>query len=58
MWDNYYSIGTKEDPNAYRKLNRKAMLIKDTKKYPDEAYTEVMDSMYLPLEASYNGLRS
>lgn len=58
MWDNYYSIGTKEDPNAYRKLNRKAKLIKDTKKYPDEAYTEVMDSMYLPLEASYNGLRS
>jgi gliding motility-associated lipoprotein GldK len=58
MWDNYYSIGTKEDPNAYRKLNRKAKLIKDTKKYPDEAYTEVMDSIYLPLEASYNGLRS
>ena len=58
MWDNYYSIGTKEDPNAYRKLNRKTKLIKDTKKYPDESYTEVMDSMYLPLEASYNGLRS
>jgi gliding motility-associated lipoprotein GldK len=58
MWDNYYSIGTKDDPNAYRKLNRKAKLIKDTKKYPDEFYTEVMDSMYLPLEASYNGLRS
>ena len=58
MWDNYYSIGTKEDPNAFRKLNKKAKLIKDTKKYPDEAYTEVMDSMYLPLEASYNGLRT
>jgi gliding motility-associated lipoprotein GldK len=58
MWDNYYSIGTKDDPNAYRKLNRKAKLIKDTKKYPDEFYTEVMDSMYLPLEASFNGLRS
>ena len=58
MWDNYYSIGTKDDPNAYRKLNRKTKLIKDTKKYPDESYTEVMDSMYLPLEASYNGLRS
>jgi gliding motility-associated lipoprotein GldK len=58
MWDNYYSIGTKEDPNAYRKLNKKSKLIKDTKKYPDESYTEVMDSMYLPLEASYNGLRT
>jgi hypothetical protein len=26
--------------------------------YPDEYYVEVMDSMYLPLEASYNGLRT
>ena len=58
MYDNYYSIGTKEDPNAYRKLNKKAKLIKQTSKYPDESYTEVMDSMYLPLEASYNGLRT
>ncbi len=58
MYDNYYSIGTKEDPNAYRKLNKKAKLLKDTSKYPDESYTEVMDSMYLPLEASYNGLRT
>jgi gliding motility-associated lipoprotein GldK len=58
MYDNYYSIGTKEDPNAYRKLNKKAKLLKDSSKYPDESYTEVMDSMYLPLEASYNGLRT
>jgi gliding motility-associated lipoprotein GldK len=58
MYDNYYSIGTKDDPNAYRKLNKKAKLIKQTSKYPDESYTEVMDSMYLPLEASYNGLRT
>jgi len=58
MYDNYYSIGTDKDPNAYKRLNRKAKLITDTKKYPDEYYTEVMDSMYLPLEASYNGLRT
>ncbi|CAN1504141.1 GldK, gliding motility-associated lipoprotein GldK [Flavobacteriaceae bacterium] len=58
MYDNYYSIGTDKDPNAYKRLNRKAKLVKDTKKYPDEFYTEVMDSMYLPLEASYNGLRT
>ena len=58
MYDNYYSIGTKEDPNAYRKLNKKAKLLKNTSQYPDEYYTEVMDSMYLPLEASYNGLRT
>ena len=58
MYDNYYSIGTDDDPYAGRKLNRKVKLIKDTKSYPDEYYTEVMDSMYLPLEASYNGLRT
>jgi gliding motility-associated lipoprotein GldK len=58
MYDNYYSIGTDKDPNAYKRLNRKAKLINDTKKYPDEFYVEVMDSMYLPLEASYNGLRT
>ncbi|HEU4788261.1 MAG TPA: gliding motility lipoprotein GldK [Flavobacterium sp.] len=58
MYDNYYSIGTDKDPNAYKRLDRKAKLVKDVKKYPDEFYTEVMDSMYLPLEASYNGLRT
>jgi len=58
MYENYYSIGTDDDPYAGRKLNRKVKLIKDTKLYPDEYYTEVMDSMYLPLVASYNGLRT
>jgi gliding motility-associated lipoprotein GldK len=58
MYDNYYSIGSEKDPNAYKRLNRNTKLIKDVKKYPDEYYTEVMDSMYLPLEASYNGLRT
>lgn len=58
MYDNYYSAGTAEDPYAGRKLNHKVKLIKDTKSYPDEYYTEVMDSMYLPIEASYNGLRT
>ena len=58
MYDNYYSVGTADDQYAGRKLNKKVKLIKDTKKYPDAAYAEVMDSMYLPLEASYNGLRT
>jgi gliding motility-associated lipoprotein GldK len=58
MYNNYYSIGTDDDPYAGRRLNKKVKLIKDTKLYPDEYYTEVMDSMYLPLEASYNGLRT
>ena len=58
MYDNYYSVGTSDDQYAGRKLNRKVKLIRDTKKYPDAAYTEVMDSMYLPIEESYNGLRT
>jgi gliding motility-associated lipoprotein GldK len=58
MYDNYYSIGTDDDPYAGRKLNHKIKLIKDTKSYPDEYYTEVMDSMYLPLAESFNGLRT
>ncbi|GJQ07119.1 gliding motility lipoprotein GldK [Capnocytophaga cynodegmi] len=40
-----------------RKLNRKVQLIWDTKKFPDEYYSEVMDKMYLPEEESYNGKR-
>ncbi len=58
MYNNYYSMGTDDDPYAGRKLNRNVKLIKDTRLYPDEYYAEVMDSMYLPLEASYNGIRS
>ena len=58
MYENYYSVGTAEDPYAGRRLNRKVKLIKDTKKYPDEYYTEVMDSMYLPAAEAYNGLRT
>ncbi|MEC5165754.1 gliding motility-associated lipoprotein GldK [Flavobacterium sp. PL11] len=58
MTDNYYSIGTADDEYAGRKLNKKVKLIKDTKLYPDEYYTEVMDSMYIPLAESYNGLRT
>ena len=58
MYDNYYSIGTDDDPYAGRKLNKNIKLIRDTKLYPDEYYTEVMDSLYLPLEESFNGLRT
>ena len=58
MYENYYSNGTKDDPYAGRKLNRKIKLITDTKKYPDADYSEVMDSMYIPVAESYNGLRT
>ena len=46
------------DPDAVKKLNRKVKLIKATNKYPDEAYSQVMDEMYLDPAASYNGLKT
>lgn len=58
MYENYYSVGTDDDPYAGRRLNRKAKLITETSKYPDEYYVEVMDSMYLPASEAYNGLRT
>ena len=58
MYENYYSVGSKDDPFAGRKLNHKVKLKTSTAKYPDEFYTEVMDSMYLPASESYNGLRT
>ncbi|HRZ32763.1 MAG TPA: SUMF1/EgtB/PvdO family nonheme iron enzyme, partial [Flavobacterium sp.] len=41
MYENYYSIGTDDDPYAGRRLNRKVKLINETSKYPDEYYVEV-----------------
>lgn len=56
MLDNYSGMG----PTGYegRKLNNDVDLIFDTDDYPDEYYAEVMDTMYLPLEVSYNGQRT
>lgn len=58
MYENYYSVGTDDDPYAGRQLNRKSKLIIDPQKYPDEYYVEVMDTMYIPAEESYNGRRT
>jgi gliding motility-associated lipoprotein GldK len=58
MYDTYYSIGTKDDPYAGRKLNSKAKVIWNTKQYPDASYAEVMDSIYLPEAEAYNGQRT
>ncbi|SDR97243.1 gliding motility-associated lipoprotein GldK [Formosa sp. Hel1_31_208] len=56
MYDNYSGLG----PTGYegRKLNKDVDLIFDTADYPDEYYAEVMDTMYLPIEESYNGQRT
>ncbi len=58
MYENYYSVGTESDPYANRKTNKKIKLIKETAKYPDADYVEVMDSMYLPESESFNGLKT
>ena len=55
MYDNYTSFS--EDYEG-RKLNKDIDIIWDTQEYPDEAYARVMDSMYIPLEESYNGQRT
>lgn len=56
MIDNYSGLG----PTGYegRKLNKDIDLILDVNEYPDEYYVEVMDTMYLPIEESYNGMRT
>jgi gliding motility-associated lipoprotein GldK len=56
MIDNYSGLG--ETGYEGRKLNHDVDLIFDTAEYPDEYYVEVMDTMYIPLEESYNGQRT
>ena len=56
MLDNYVGLG--EIGYEGRKLNKDVDLIFDTAEYPDEYYAEVMDTMYLPMEESYNGERT
>ena len=56
MLDNYSGLG--ETGYEGRKLNKDIDLLFDTADYPDEYYTEVMDTMYLPIEESYNGQRT
>ncbi len=58
MYDNYYSMAMDNDLYAGRKLNKKAKLPVNSKKYPDEYFVEVMDSLYLPASESFNGLKT
>ncbi len=51
MADNYMDFDN-------RPLSRDEELILDVNDYPDEYYVEVMDSLYIPEEESYNGQRT
>ena len=53
MRENYYDLS--DDPYAGRPLNWDQSLEWDPNSYADEAYVEVMDSLYLPPEVWYNG---
>ncbi|GGD53953.1 gliding motility lipoprotein GldK [Muriicola marianensis] len=55
MMDNYSGMG--ETGYEGYKLNTDEDLVWDTSDYPDEYYAEVMDSLYIPEEESYNGQR-
>jgi hypothetical protein len=46
MYDNYYSIGTDDDPYG-RRLNKNVKLIKDPKLYPDEYYVLWIQCIYI-----------
>ena len=56
MYDNYFGMG--DDFYEGRKVNNRPEIIWDTANYPDEYYSEVMDTMYIPTEESYNGVRT
>ena len=53
MRENYYDLS--DDPYVGRPLNWDQTLEWDPNSYVDEAYVEVMDSLYLPPEVWYNG---
>ncbi|MEM8508011.1 MAG: gliding motility lipoprotein GldK [Bacteroidota bacterium] len=54
--DNYAGMG--DDYYEGYALNTDMNLIWDTNDYPDEYYAEVMDSLYLSEEETYNGQRT
>ncbi len=56
MFENYYDIGTGLD--SLKPLNWRPNIIWDTKDYPDEYYTEVMDTLYIKKDLATNGIRT
>lgn len=56
MYDNYFGMG--DDFYEGRKINNNPDILWDTADYPDEYYSEVMDTMYIPAEEAYNGQRT
>ncbi len=57
MMDNYGSLGDINSPTEGKVLDWSEELIFDTNKFPDAYYAEVMDSMYLHTDETFNGKR-
>ncbi len=58
MFENYYEFGDDQNPYKYRRLNWDVDIYYDTEDYPDMIYAEVLDSMYLHPDESFNGERT
>lgn len=56
MYDNYYSMAMDQDEYAGRRLNKKVKLIDNPQRYPDEYYTEAMDSLIIPANQTALGI--
>ncbi|SDX39643.1 protein involved in gliding motility GldK [Lutibacter oricola] len=57
MMDNYGSLGDVNSPLQGRALSWEEDLIWETNEFPDVYYSEVMDSMYIPIGDSFDGTR-
>jgi gliding motility-associated lipoprotein GldK len=57
MMENYGSLGDVNSPTMGRFLDWSEELVWDKNKFPSMEYAEVMDSMYLPIEESFDGSR-
>jgi len=57
MMNNYGSLGDVNSPLQGRSLSWEADLVWGTSEFPDEYYSEVMDTMYVSIENSFDGKR-
>ncbi len=57
MMENYGSLGDVNSPSQGRFLNWDEDLVWEPSDFPSMEYAEVMDSMYLPFEESFDGRR-
>jgi len=57
MMNNYGGLGDLNSPSEGKYLNWNIKLDWDVDKFPDQYYSEVMDSIYIPIEDTYDANR-